>query len=135
MRALQARMALFKQRGALSKDEEFSIQSTLHKFKTMFPNTPLAKHASLDILLAPPEKQQPRSLILRDLGAVQHDWLAKEFFLAYFEGEGISPPVSTRSSIYDSPAPAHTRYLSDEEVCIRKIARTGLVDRLLYSRC
>jgi len=93
MRALQARMALSRQRGALTKEEELSVQSPLHKFKTMFPNTPLAKHTPLDILLAPVEPQQPRSLILRDLGSVQHDWLSHEFFLAYFEGNGISPPM------------------------------------------
>lgn len=93
MRTLQARLALFRQSGKLSKEEELSIQSPLHKFKTMFPNTPLAKRTPLDILLAPPESRQPRNLIIRDLGSVQHDWLAKEFFLAYFEGDGLSPPV------------------------------------------
>ena len=93
MRAIQGRMTLFRKRGTLSKEEELSIQSPLHKFKTMFPNTPLTKHTPLDILLAPPEPQQPRTLIIRDLGSVQHDWLAKEFFLGYFEGDGISPPV------------------------------------------
>lgn len=93
MRALQARMVLCRQRGTLTKEEELSVQSPLHKFKTMFPNTPMAKHAPLDILLAPPEPRQPRNLIVRDLGSVQHDWLAQEFVLAYFEGNGISPPV------------------------------------------
>ena len=59
----------------------------------MFPNAPLAKHQSLDILLAPPVPGQPRNLIVRDLGAVQDDWLAEQFVLAYFEGSGLSPPV------------------------------------------
>ncbi|KAI0343974.1 hypothetical protein BDW22DRAFT_1392114 [Trametopsis cervina] len=93
IRAIQARMTLFRKNGALSKEEEFSIQAPLHKFKTMFPNTPLAKHAPLDILLTPPEPSQPRGLIIRDLGSVQHDWLAKEFFMAYFEGNGLSPAM------------------------------------------
>ncbi|KAI0702439.1 chalcone-flavanone isomerase-domain-containing protein [Cytidiella melzeri] len=93
MRALQARMVLLRQRGALSKDEELTLQSPLHKFKTMFPNTPLAKHTPLDILLAPPKPRLPRSLIIRDLGSVQHDWLAVQFFMAYFEGDGISPAM------------------------------------------
>ena len=93
VRAIQARMQLCRKREQLSHEEEFSVQSPLRKFKSMFPGTPLSKHTPLDILLAPPEPQQPRTLIIRDLGSVQHDWLAKEFFLGYFEGDGISPPV------------------------------------------
>ena len=101
MRAIQARMRLCRDRGILSPEEEAAAQSPLRKFKSMFPNTAIAKHAALDVLLTPPSKDpsQPRTLILRDLGAVQNDWFAREFVLAYFEGDGISPPVSvTRSS-------------------------------------
>lgn len=100
MRALQAHLLLCRQRGTLSPEEEASVQSPLRKFKSIFPNTPLAKHTPLDILLTPPtpDPKQPRSLIVRDLGSVQSDWLAPEFVLAYFEGEGISPPVSTQLS-------------------------------------
>lgn len=94
MRALQARMVLFKQRGQLTADDELPIQSSLRRFKSMFPNTPLPKHQCLDILLAPPTPGQPRNLIVRDLGAVQDDWLTIQFILAYFEGDGLSPPVS-----------------------------------------
>ncbi|KAH9835808.1 chalcone-flavanone isomerase-domain-containing protein [Rhodofomes roseus] len=92
VRALQARMVLCKQRGSLPADEELGILSPLRKFKSMFPNTPLAKHSPLEILLTAPGAQ-PRSLIVRDLGSVQSDWLATEFVLAYFEGNGISPPL------------------------------------------
>lgn len=34
-------------------------------------------------------------LIVRDLGSISSTWLSQEFMLAYFEGEGISPSVST----------------------------------------
>lgn len=95
MRALQARLMLSKQRGSLPQDEETAIQSPLRKFKSMFPNTPLAKHVPLDILLTAPSSQ-PRSLIVRDLGSVQSDWLATEFVLAYFEGNGLSPPLKKK---------------------------------------
>ncbi|KAI0786077.1 chalcone-flavanone isomerase-domain-containing protein [Abortiporus biennis] len=95
VRTLQARTQLCRQRGLLSNEEEHGIQSPLRKFKSMFPNTPLTKHTPLDILLLAPEPGQPRSLIVRDLGAVQNDWLAREFFLAYFEGDGISPPMKS----------------------------------------
>ncbi|KAI0639134.1 chalcone-flavanone isomerase-domain-containing protein [Trametes polyzona] len=94
MRALQARAVLCKQRGQLTPDEELAIQSPLRKLKSMFPNTPLGKHSPLDVLITEPSAKQPRTLIVRDLGAVQSDWLAREFVLAYFEGKGISPPVS-----------------------------------------
>jgi hypothetical protein len=33
-------------------------------------------------------------MILKDMGSVENDWVAEEFVLAYFEGNGISPPVS-----------------------------------------
>lgn len=84
---------LSKKRNQLTAGDELAVQSPLRKFKSMFPNTPLAKHQALDIILAPPEPNQPRNLIVRDLGAVQSDWLAIEFVLAYFEGDGLSPPV------------------------------------------
>ena len=87
-------MVLCRQRNTLPQDEELAVQSPLRKFKSMFPNSPLAKRTPLDILLAPPESGQARNLIVRDLGAVQNDWIAREFFLAYFEGDGLSPPVS-----------------------------------------
>ncbi|KAH9947704.1 chalcone-flavanone isomerase-domain-containing protein [Amylocystis lapponica] len=95
MRAIQARLRLCRDRGALSPEEEATVQSPLRKFKSIFPNTPLAKHAPLDILLTPPslDPGTPRTLIVRDLGAVQNDWLAREFVLAYFEGQGLSPPM------------------------------------------
>ena len=87
-------MQLCRKREQLSHEEEFSVQSPLRKFKSMFPSTPLSKHTPLDILITAPEPGQPRNLIVRDLGSVQNDWLAREFVLAYFEGDGISPPVS-----------------------------------------
>ncbi|KZT06344.1 uncharacterized protein LAESUDRAFT_726177 [Laetiporus sulphureus 93-53] len=95
MRTMQARLLLSKKRGSLSPEEEFAVQSPLRKFKSIFPNTPLAKHTPLDIMLAPPslDSKQPRSLVIRDLGAVQSNWLATEFVLAYFEGDGLSPPL------------------------------------------
>ncbi|KIP11461.1 hypothetical protein PHLGIDRAFT_33388 [Phlebiopsis gigantea 11061_1 CR5-6] len=99
LRALQARLVLFKQRGQLTPDDELAIQAPLRKLKSMFPNTPLAKHQSLDILLAPPVPGQPRNLIVRDLGAVQDDWLAEQFILGYFEGSGLSPPL--KKSVFE----------------------------------
>ncbi|KAI0724278.1 chalcone-flavanone isomerase-domain-containing protein [Cerioporus squamosus] len=93
MRALQARQVLSKQRGELTPEDELAIQSPLRKLKSMFPNTPLTKHSPLDILATAPSPKQPRTLIVRDLGSVQSDWLAREFVLAYFEGKGLSPPL------------------------------------------
>ena len=95
MRALQARQILCKQRGELSPDDELAIQSPLRMLKSMFPNAPLAKHSPLDILVTAPSSnpKETRTLIVRDMGAVQSDWLAREFILTYFEGKGLSPPV------------------------------------------
>ncbi|OJT04791.1 hypothetical protein TRAPUB_4585 [Trametes pubescens] len=93
MRALQARQMLCKKREQLTSEEELAIQSPLRKLKSMFPNTPLGKHSPLDILITAPSPKEPRSLIVRDLGSVQSDWLAREFVLTYFEGKGLSPPL------------------------------------------
>ncbi|KAI0768556.1 chalcone-flavanone isomerase-domain-containing protein [Trametes elegans] len=93
LRALQARQVLSRQRGQLTPEDELAIQSPLRKLKSMFPNTPLTKHTPLDILITTPTTKQPRTLIVRDLGALQNDWVANEFVLAYFEGKGLSPPL------------------------------------------
>jgi len=95
MRALQARMAAALKSGTLSPQEAEEAQSPLRKLKSAFPNTPLAKGDTLDIILtAPPTAQDsPRSLIIRGLGAVENNWVAREFFLAYFAGSGLSPPM------------------------------------------
>ena len=71
-----------------------TIQSPINKLKSLFPNTSLKKGTPLDIVLTPPIPAKPRALILRDLGVVQDDWVAQQFMLAYFEGEGNSPAVS-----------------------------------------
>ena len=93
MRALLARLQLCHKRGQITPDDELLVQSPLRQFKSMFPTTPLKKHSPLDILSAPPVPGHQRTFIVRDLGSVQSDWLAQEFVLAYFEGDGISPPV------------------------------------------
>jgi len=93
---MQARLVACRQRGTLSADDEQSVQSPLRQLKSIFPSATLTKHTPLDILLtAPPsDPTQSRSLIIRDMGCVENDWVATEFVLAYFEGDGPSPPVS-----------------------------------------
>lgn len=95
MRALLGHMKLSHARGTITQEEEDAAQDPLRKFKTMFPGTPLAKHTPLDILITAPPKSSPRSraLIVRDIGVVENDWIAREFILAYFEGAGLSPAV------------------------------------------
>ena len=94
IRSLNARQQLAHQRGTLSSEEQLSVQSPIGKLKTIFPNAPLLKHTPLDLLLAPPDPTGHRTLIVRDLGAIQNDWVAQEVMLAYFEGDGNSPAVS-----------------------------------------
>ncbi|KAF8527909.1 chalcone isomerase [Hysterangium stoloniferum] len=99
MRALQARIILQKSRQLLTPDEETQIVSPLLKFKSIFPNLPLAKGTPLDILITTPRRTltnstlKDRELIVRDLGSISSNWLSQEFILAYFEGDGISPPL------------------------------------------
>jgi hypothetical protein len=107
IRALQGRMVTLKKRNEVAPEEELNAGSPMRKLKSLFPNTQLKKGEPLDIILtAPPDedetkrylkltgKELARTLIVRDLGAIQDDWLSREFVLAYFEGDGLSPPVS-----------------------------------------
>ncbi|TFK41321.1 chalcone-flavanone isomerase-domain-containing protein [Crucibulum laeve] len=93
MRALQARQALGVKSGTLTEEVAQEASSPMRKLKSLFPNSPLAKHTPLDIFLAPPIPGRSRALVFRDLGAIENDWVATEFVLHYFEGEGPSPPL------------------------------------------
>ncbi|KAI9572715.1 chalcone-flavanone isomerase-domain-containing protein [Boletus coccyginus] len=95
MRTLAARLQLAKSRGTISAEMEVCVQSPLRKLKSIFPNTKLSKGNALDVHLTAPtgDPTRPRNLVFSDLGAVESDWVAEEFVLAYFEGEGISPPM------------------------------------------
>jgi hypothetical protein len=97
MRALQARMAFARQNSTLSEEDAETVGSPMRKLKSLFPNSPLAKHTPLDIFLSEPAPGRPRTLVFRDLGAIENDWVAAEFVLHYLEGPGPSPAVSAAS--------------------------------------
>ncbi|KAG6869163.1 hypothetical protein C0993_012262 [Termitomyces sp. T159_Od127] len=99
MRALQARMALGKNNGTISEEEAIVIASPMRKLKSLFPNSPLEKHAPLDIFLSAPSHERQRTLVFRDLGSIESDWVATEFVLHYFEGAGPSPAVRSIHSM------------------------------------
>jgi hypothetical protein len=92
MRALQTRLASGMKDGSLTEKVAQEAASPMRKLKSIFPNAPLAKHASFDIFLSAPSSSRPRALVFQDLGSI--DWVATEFVLHYFEGDGPSPPVS-----------------------------------------
>ena len=79
VRAIQARMQLCRKREQLSHEEEFSVQSPLRKFKSMFPSANFEKGKPLDIILLSPPKNdsEQRTLVVRDLGSVDNNWLSK----------------------------------------------------------
>ena len=95
MRALTARMQLAHAQATITSAEEAAAQSPLRTLKSLFPTTTLPKGTPLDIILAAPSgsSSHPRTLVLRDMGSVENDWVAEEFVLVYFQGDGISPPV------------------------------------------
>ncbi|EIW86449.1 hypothetical protein CONPUDRAFT_148537 [Coniophora puteana RWD-64-598 SS2] len=95
VRALVGRLQLAKQKDSISAKDEVDAQSPIRKLKTMFPTSSMAKGTPLDVVLTAPSAnaEVPRSLIFRDLGALESNWVATEFVLAYFEGQGISPPL------------------------------------------
>ncbi|KAJ6604292.1 chalcone isomerase [Mycena vulgaris] len=82
LRALQGRL-----------DDAQAVAAPMRALKTLFPNSPLAKHASLDLYIPAPVPGQPRPLVVRDLGTVQNNWVATELFLYYFAGKGASPAL------------------------------------------
>ena len=94
MRTLQERMAKAKLEGTLTEDEATATGSPMRKLKTLFPNASLAKHTPFEIFLAAPASGQPRSLVFRDLGTIENDWVATELVLHYFERNAPSPAVS-----------------------------------------
>jgi len=93
MRALQTRLASGTTDGSLTEKVAQEAASPLRKLKSIFPNAPLAKHTPLDIFLSAPSSSRPRTLVFQDLGSIQNDWVATEFILHYFEGDGPSPPL------------------------------------------
>ncbi|KAI0308254.1 hypothetical protein B0F90DRAFT_1813544 [Multifurca ochricompacta] len=50
----------------------------------------------------PQYPKKPRTLIIRDLGAIQNEWVAREFVLSYFDGQGNSPAL--KQSVFDRVA-------------------------------
>lgn len=95
MRALQTRLASGIRDGTLTEEVAQEAASPMRKLKSIFPNAPLPKHAPLDVFLSAPSPNKPRALVFRDLGSIENDWVATEFVLHYFEGDGPSPRVST----------------------------------------
>lgn len=93
MRALQARLSIGMKEGTVTEEIALEASSPIRKLKSLFPNSPLAKHTPLDVFLSAPVPNKPRALVFRDLGSIENDWVATEFVLHYFEGDGPSPPV------------------------------------------
>ncbi|KAF8349203.1 chalcone-flavanone isomerase-domain-containing protein [Amanita rubescens] len=93
MRALQARMTQAKLNNTLTEEEAIVVGSSMRKLKSIFPNSSLKKHTPFDMLLTGPMPNRPRSLIFRDLGTIENDWVATELVLHYFEGDAPSPAM------------------------------------------
>ncbi|KAJ4000314.1 chalcone-flavanone isomerase-domain-containing protein [Lentinula boryana] len=93
IRAITTRLRDGRKNGTTTEEEAIEAASPIRKLKTLFPNTALTKHSPLDIFLYPPTPGQPRALTFRDLGSIESDWVAREFVLHYFEGEGPSPAL------------------------------------------
>jgi hypothetical protein len=69
----------------------------MQQLKGLFPNSPLPKDQPLHVAITPPGPfgdPSSRALVFPELGKVKDGRIAKEFFLTYFEGAGISPAVS-----------------------------------------
>lgn len=96
LRALQSRLSVAIKAGSITEESALAASSSLRKLKGLFPNSTMAKHSSLDIYLSAPTPSRKRTLVLRDMGSIEDDWISTEFALHYFEGASPSPPVSLR---------------------------------------
>lgn len=95
MRAIRTRLNALELCNAISADESMSLSVPIRKFRALFPTTSFPKHQAMDIVISAPDPSKgPRTLHILNLGLIQDDVIAREFLLAYFEGNGISPPVS-----------------------------------------
>jgi len=102
VRKLQTRQRVAHQVGELSSEEQLTLQGPISQLRTALPNAPFAKGTSLDLMITPPDPKQPRALILRDLGAVQSEWVARELIMSFFDGKGTS--VALMRSVLDRVA-------------------------------
>ncbi|KAF7322898.1 p-loop containing nucleoside triphosphate hydrolase protein [Mycena chlorophos] len=93
VRMLNARQIEAKKAGTFTEEDALVVAGPIRALKTMFPNSNFAKGAILDLFLPAPVANQPRPLIVRDLGAVQNTWVSTELFLHYFAGKGASPAL------------------------------------------
>ncbi|CAE6462372.1 unnamed protein product [Rhizoctonia solani] len=91
IRTIQARQALRRKDGSLTTEKEEALHTPIQQLKGFFPTAAFKKHEPLHIIISPPTVK-PRELRIYQLGTVQDDWVATEFFLAYFHGT-ISPPL------------------------------------------
>lgn len=82
----------------IDEDAGLAASTSIRKVKTMFPNVSLNAGEYLDVLLAPKVSGKPRVAIFRDLGTVEDEFTATEFFLQYFKGQEPtpSPPLKQR---------------------------------------
>jgi len=102
VRKLRARQRAAHQAGELSSEVQLTLQGPISQLGTALPNAPFAKGASLDLMITPPDPKRPRALILRDLGAVQNEWVARELIMSFFDGKGTS--VALMRSVLDRVA-------------------------------
>jgi hypothetical protein len=93
VRKLQTRQRVAHQDGELSSEEQLTLQGPISQLRTALPNAPFVKGDSLDLMITPPDPKQSRALILRDLGAVQNEWVARELIMSFFDGKGTSVAV------------------------------------------
>jgi hypothetical protein len=94
IRAIQARLAASSKQNLITEAESLEALTPIGEIKGILPNTPLLKHQSLDLFLAPPTEGEKRALTFRSLGSVQNDFVATELVLHYFSDPAPSPPVS-----------------------------------------
>lgn len=103
MRAMNARLSAGLKDNTITQEMAIEAGSPLRILKSIFPNSPLAKHTPLDIFLAAPIPNRQRPLIFRDLGSIEGDWVATEFVLNYFDTTAPSPAVRLCTNINNFP--------------------------------
>jgi hypothetical protein len=80
-----------------------ALEEPLAVLRSIFPSKQLNKGAPLVVHSQPSKDGVVRSLIFEGLGQVDNAWVSKEFFKAYFVGEGNSPAVEHFIVVFEWP--------------------------------
>jgi hypothetical protein len=127
VRALHARLDRKRKEGTYTDEIAMADSTAIGKLKSLFPNTPLAKHTPFDIYLPAPSDGLIRTIIFRDMGIIENEFVATDLLLHYFEDPSPSPPVSIHN-FYGRIHGLTTHHSEAEDISLFAVGKNCEVD-------